>query len=255
MTGAAGRIGTALRAELRRGVAHLSCLDAQPIENLGKNEVGRQLDLGDLEGMTSAFDGMDGVIHLGGFPTEEDFHDIAQVNIVGTFHVFEAARRAGVSRVVLASTNHVTGFYPVDVRVDPDMPARPDTFYGVSKAAGEAIGRLYADKFGLRVACLRIGTYEDRPLERRHMSTWASPDDTVAAFKAAMNSPDLDFSIFYVVSSNRDNYWDMEAGKRVGFVPTDHAEDFKRDLGGAVYEFQGGPFTSVDYTESHLRPH
>lgn len=255
MTGAAGRIGSALRAGLGREVQRLSCLDARVVEDLAENEVACQVDLDDLDGMTDALRGMDGVIHLAAYPAEADLHDIVQVNIVGTFHLFEAARRAGVGRVVFASSNHATGLYPVSARVDPEMPVRPDSFYGVSKVAGEAVGRLYSDKFGLRVACLRIGTFAEHPIERRHLSTWVSPRDTISAFRAAMTAPDLRFAIFYVASANRDTYWDMEAGERLGFHPEDHAEDHEHEIGGVVSEYQGGPFSSAEYTLSRQREH
>jgi uronate dehydrogenase len=128
------------------------------------------------------------------------------------------------------------------------MPVRPDSYYGVSKATGEAVGRLYAEKFGLRVACLRIGSFAERPSERRHLSTWVSFPDTVRAFRAAMTAPDLDFAVFYVASANRDLFWDMDAGARLGYHPEDHAESFGDDLGGAVYEFQGGDSAGADFT-------
>ena len=102
-------------------------------------------------------------MHLGGLADEADFHDLAEVNVVGTFHVLEAARRAGVRRVVYASSNRVSGFYPTATRVDVGMPPRPDGLYAVSKVAGEALARLYADKFGLQVASIRVGSFEGAP--------------------------------------------------------------------------------------------
>jgi uronate dehydrogenase len=76
--------------------------------------------------------------------------------------------------VVFASSLHVTGFYDAGMRISPDMPVRPDSFYGVGKACGENLGRLYADKYGLRVVCVRIGTFAERPTTPRHLSTWLS---------------------------------------------------------------------------------
>ena len=72
--------------------------------------------------------------------------------------MFEAARRAGVPRVVFASSNHAVGFHPAVDPVPDDLPPRPDTYYGVSKVAGEALGSLFHDRYGLDVVCLRIGT-------------------------------------------------------------------------------------------------
>ena len=117
--------------------------------SLGERDQVVAADVADLEGLIELVAGRDGVVHLGGIADEADFHDLATVNVVGTYHVLEAARRAGVGRVVFASSNRLTGSYDTDTTVDPAMPPRPDGFYGVSKVAGEALCRLYADKFGL----------------------------------------------------------------------------------------------------------
>jgi uronate dehydrogenase len=171
ITGAAGRIGTVLRAGLNSDVETMRCLDIRPIPALLGHEVAHQLDLADLDGMVAAFEGCEGVIHLGGYPTEADFHDLADVNIVCTYHVLEAARRAGVRRVAYASSNRVTGFYPVRTKVSPDIPVGPDSLYGVSKVAGETLCQLYVDKFGLSAVGVRIGTLIDEPGNTRRLST------------------------------------------------------------------------------------
>ena len=99
---------------------------------------------------------------------ETPWEDVLHNNIVGTYNVFEAARQAGVSRVVFASSNHVIGMYELDgapglYETDDDRSydhtaeQRPDSLYGVSKAYGEALGRMYMERYGLRVFCLRIG--------------------------------------------------------------------------------------------------
>jgi uronate dehydrogenase len=255
LTGAAGSIGSTLRPSLRDDLEVLCCIDLRPVADLAPTERSVTVDLSDLDALTESLRGMDGVIHLAGIPDEGDLADITAVNILGTFHLFEAARRAGVARVVYASSNHVTGLYPVDVLVGPELPVRPDTYYGVSKVAGEAVGRLYAENFGLEVACLRIGTFAERPTSPRHLSTWASHADTIRAFRAAMSAPNLAFEIFYVASANRDLYWDMESGERLGFHPVDHAEDFADGLVGKSYALQGGEHALPQYTLSRQRRH
>ena len=247
ITGAAGRIATVLRGGLT-DVGELRLFDLAPITDLAAHEHAGELDITALEETTEALRGADGVVHLAAIADEADLFAIAQVNIVGTLTLFEAARRAGVSRVVFASSNHATGMYPVSTLVDPAMPVRPDTYYGMSKVTGEAIGRLYVDKFGLEVACLRIASFAERPRERRHLSTWASYGDTIRAVRAAMLAPALGFAIYYVASANRDLFWDMSAGEAIGFVPLDRAEAYGTDLGGPDYELQGGPHAALDYT-------
>lgn len=251
VTGAAGLVGRALRQALRdRDVRLVSTdvRDVEPIDGDGDRVV--VLDLADLEGLTAEVEGADGIIHLGGLSDEADFHDLADVNIVGTYHVLEAARRTGVPRVVYASSNRVTGMYPTTTLVDPDMPARPDGFYGVSKVAGEALCRLYADKFGLSTLALRIGSYEGAPGNARERSTWLSPADAVAAFTAAMTTREH-HAVFYAVSANTDAWWDRSAGERVGFRPADDAAEW--DVEGEPGEPQAGPFAAVSFSLERMR--
>ena len=198
ITGAAGNIGSALRPELLDRQAVLVSTDIRAIAPADPRESVAEVDLGDLEALVELFAGADGVVHLGGIADEADFHYLAEANIVGTYHVLEAARRAGVRRVVYASSNRLTGAYRVGDHVSPDMPPRPDGFYGVSKVAGEALCRLYAEKFGISTISLRIGTYEERPGSAREQRTWLSPADAVRAVVAAMTTTEHT-AVFYAV--------------------------------------------------------
>jgi uronate dehydrogenase len=224
LTGAAGAIGTELRKALAPRVGSLRLVDRVPIDDPGEREDARVVVLAELELLTAVCANADGVIHLAGIADEADFHELAESNIVGTYHALEAARRNGVSRFIYASSNRATGFYDVGERITPDLPPRPDGFYGASKVAAEALCRLYSDKFGLAVAALRIGSFESAPSEPRHLSTWLSPADCVRAFVAAMTAPDLAFANFYAVSANESGWWDLEAGKALGFEPVDRAD-------------------------------
>jgi uronate dehydrogenase len=257
LTGAGGRIAGMLRGDLAARVGRLRLLDVVAVAPEHPGEEAAVADLRDQAAVEAAFAGVDGVLHLGAIADEADFHDLAAVNIVGTFHVLEAARRLGVERVVFASSNHVTGLYPTDTVVDPLMAVRPDGLYGVSKVAGEALGRMYAEKFGLRVACLRIGSFERVPREPRHLSTWLSPADALAALLAAMTSPDLTYSAFYVVSRNRRRWWDLAAGEAIGFDPRDDAERYAAGLDAATQAApaggpQGGPHATAQATLAWL---
>ncbi len=228
LTGAAGRIGRRLRPALATMVRELRVVDAAQVQAQATGEVPTVADVCDQAAMDAVVEGAHGVLHLAGLSDEADFHDLIEVNVVGTQHMFEAARRQGVRRVVLASSNRLTGFYPRSVVVDPEMPPRPDGFYGVSKVAMEALGRLYADKFGLEVASVRIGSFEEAPTDARQLSTWLSPTDCLAAFVAAMTTPGLTFTAFYAVSRNHRRWWDLAAGTAIGFDPQDNAEDHAR---------------------------
>jgi NAD(P)-dependent dehydrogenase (short-subunit alcohol dehydrogenase family) len=134
---------------------------------------------------------VDGIVHLAGIPHQDTFERILQTNVAGTFNVFEAARRQGCGRVVVASSLHVTGFYDATQRISPEAPVRPDSFYGLGKACGENLGRLYADKHGLAVVCVRIGTFAEQPTTPRHLSTWLSPRDAVELFYRSLVAPDV----------------------------------------------------------------
>ena len=257
LTGAAGRIASSLRPGLAERVARLRLVDLEPVEPAHEHEESAVADLRDQRAVEGALAGADGVLHLGALADEADFHDLVDVNVLGTYHVLEAARRTGAERVVFASSNRVTGFYPRTTVVDPGMPTRPDGFYGVSKVAGEALGRLYSDKFGLRVASLRIGTFQATPEDERQLSTWLSPGDCEGAFLAAMTAPGLTYTAAYAVSRNSRRWWDLGPGEAIGFDPQDDAEDYAADVrAGAPSEAagpQGGRYASPGYSLDHQR--
>ncbi|MFI5682919.1 NAD-dependent epimerase/dehydratase family protein [Streptomyces sp. NPDC051636] len=256
ITGAAGRIGSVVRAGLRDEVARLVLIDRVGLTAQTPTEDVHQLDLRDAEAVTAALKGVDAVVHLGGIPDEAPLPDLLDGNVRGTHNVLEGARRHGVRRVVLASSNRVSGFYPVAETVTPEMPARPDGLYGVSKVAVEALGRLYADKFGLSVVCLRIGSFEDAPSERRHLSTWLSPRDGFGFVRTALTAPDVRFETVFAVSANNRRFWDTDAGANLGYVPVDDAEAFASRLpagqGPAESDPQGGEYASAEYTLRHM---
>jgi uronate dehydrogenase len=249
LTGAAGRIGHCLRDGLRDAVRDLRLTDLRPIEDLARGETFVQADLCDAEAVGRAVAGMQAVVHLGGVPDEAPFEVLEGPNLRGTFNVFDAARRAGVRRVVYASSNRITGFYPASRLLDGNEPVRPDGLYGATKAFGEALGRLYADKFGLEVVCVRIGSFEERPSEVRHLTTWLSPADAVRLFTACLEAPDVGFETVYGVSANTRRWWDLEAAARLGYEPRDDAELYAAGLPDedAGSDVQGGRFARADY--------
>lgn len=158
ITGAAGRVGGFLRPRLAAPGRTLRVLDLAEL-TAGEGEEAVQASVTDMDAMTEACRGVDAVIHLGGQATEAPWERVLDVNINGTYTVFEAARRAGVPRVVFASSNHAVGFHtPDEYPLPEDVTTLPDTYYGVSKAAGEALGALYAKRYGLDVVCIRILT-------------------------------------------------------------------------------------------------
>jgi uronate dehydrogenase len=264
LTGAAGRIGTVLRGGLpERGWAVRS-LDVVPVPDPRPGEEHVVADVTDPAAMAEAVSGTSAVVHLGGLSGESTWAAISHANIDGTQCVLEAARRAGVPRVVLASSNHATGFTPrpaSGLLREDDGLARPDTFYGVSKVAMEALGALYADRYGLDVVCLRIGTAAPEPLTTRHLSTWLSPRDQVSLVDAALRAPSPGFAVVWGVSANSRGWWDLTAARALGYEPADDAEAYaaalvavhgEPDLADPVHGRVGGEFTTADFDAEHF---
>jgi uronate dehydrogenase len=256
ITGAAGDIGTRLRKILRGVYPQLRASDIRKPADLAAGDDFVPADLTDLAQVEKAVAGMEGVIHLGGHSVEGSWETILNANIIGCYNLFEAARRAGVKRVVFASSNHAIGFYPRSQRIGVNVRVRPDSRYGVSKAFGEALGSLYADKHGLRVTCLRIGNVADTPVDERRLSIWVKPEDLAQLMRIGLEHPDIHFETFYGVSDNAASFWDNSRAAHFGYRPQGRGEDYRQqalaaqaklppDPTGARY--QGGPFCSAEY--------
>ncbi len=257
ITGSAGRIGRVLRRGLAGSYDLLRLADLAPQSAGTAGEECVNLDIGDFAATVTACQDIDCVIHLAGIPVEPDDNAWAQilpVNIVGTYNVFEAARRAGVKRIIFASSNHVVGFHRRETVADVGAGIRPDSFYGVSKVFGEALGRLYADKHGLSVACLRIGSFRERPRDRRQLATWISHRDGVQLFRRCIEKPDFHFLVAYGVSDNAASFWSNRGLEGLDYRPHDKAEDHAPDIACMPEEddlsrqFHGGSFCATNFT-------
>ncbi|MFZ0193268.1 MAG: NAD(P)-dependent oxidoreductase [Pseudolabrys sp.] len=261
ITGAAGDVGTRLR-KLLKGVYSLRVSDIRKPADLGADDEFVAADLGDYEQTKQITAGIDGIVHLGGYSVEGPWETIHKSNIVGCYNLFEAAYRSGVKRIVFASSNHAVGFYPRDRKIGVDVTVRPDSRYGVSKAFGEAVGALYADKHGLRVTCIRIGNVGDKPLDKRRMSIWIKPEDLAQLIRIGLEHPDIRFEIFYGASDNAAGWWDNSNARRFGYRPQFRSEDFRDEAMAAQAKlpadpvgdrFQGGPFCSDEYDADRAR--
>ena len=254
ITGAAGDVGTRLRAELR-GVYRLRLSDVRRIDDLQDGEEFVAADVADLAQLSTAMARVDGVIALGGESRETTWERILNANIIGMYNHYEAARIHGVRRVVFASSNHAVGFYPRSQTIPVDVTVRPDSRYGVSKAFGEAMGSLYADKYGLQVLCIRIGNVADAPVDRRRLAIWISPRDLAQLVRIGLEHPDLQFEIVYGASDNARGWWDNRNAVRLGYAPADRSEDYAEsvlartapaDPESLPERCQGGDFTVVE---------
>ena len=256
LLGAAGGIGSAIREGLRGRYGLMRLADIASLTAAGQREETVPADLLDISSLVAAMAGIDTVIHMAGVPVEPEAHAWEQVlpaNIVGVHNLFEAARLAGVKRVLFASSHHAAGFHRRDTPTGETMVPRPDSYYGVSKVFGEAMGRMYADKFGLQVLSLRIGAYRDRPSDPRQLSVWISPRDMVELVRCGIEAPDFGYATVYGVSANTRSFWDNSAAAFLDYAPLDNAEDWAAEvLDGApenptAAPFQGGWYCAKDF--------
>ncbi len=258
LTGAAGVLGRWLRPRLIERYGSLRSTDVQdPAPALVGEEVSIA-DLADAEAVDRLVAGAGRIVHFGGISYETTFDRILSSNILGTYNVFEAARRHGAGPIVYASSNHAIGFYTRGDRLDADVRTRPDSLYGVSKAFGEDLASLYFDKYGVESACLRIGTARPDPIDPRHLSTWQSYEDLLRMIEACFAAPQLGRTILYGVSNNDRSWWSNARAPHVDYRPRDNAERFapklladgdKRDPEAPEVKYQGGPFASDGYVK------
>lgn len=250
-TGGTGRMGRVIREGLAGRYDRVVLFArSAPDEPLHPGEELVLGELADLEGLAEAARGVDVIVHFGGIADEATYEQIRDVNIDGTYHVYEAARRAGVKRVVYASSNHVIGFHPSGVVLDETALLRPDTYYGVSKAFGEALASLYHDKWGVESVLLRIGTMRPAPEDRRQLALWLSWHDAVELVRCSIDAGPVGCQVVYGCSANSEQWWNGQAGwKAIGYVPRDDAADHTAavDLTAPVPAFHGGGFAAPDY--------
>jgi NAD+ dependent glucose-6-phosphate dehydrogenase len=242
ITGAGGIIGSRLAHDLQRD------LDVVRVDRA-------KADILDPRALEIAFARCDAVVHLAaGVLREGSWEEVWDVNLLGVRNVFEAALRAGCTRVVFGSSLHVLGMYEEEGRpeiyapasgpvLDAFTPVRPGNPYAVTKACGEIIARYYSDVHGLRVTCVRIGTMNvaDSPhvadaasasrlrdlstaqLQARLAAKWFSHADFARLVRAIL-AHDVAFSIVYGVGDNAGRFVDLEPGRNLfGFWPRDGA--------------------------------
>src|SRR5258708_6232490 len=197
LTGAAGGLGKVLRSRLKPFTSMLRLSDREPLGAAAAGEEAVLCDLADRAGVLDLVKDVDAIVHFGGISVESRFDDILQSNIVGTYNLYEGARRHGVKRVVFASSNHVTGFYRQAERIDTDAPMRPDGMYGVSKCFGENLSRYYFDRYGIETVCLRIGSSFPAPRDPRMLSPFLSYHDLSALVRCSLFAPALVHTVIF----------------------------------------------------------
>ena len=239
ITGYKGLVGRVLW----RGLSSDFELYGLDIRKDDSSENGFQADIADPDEVNAVFGQipqLSHVVHLAGDPRiQADWESAWVNNIAGTKNVYEAARIYGIKRVVFASSNHVTGAYegfppslhtqPSPTLITPQDPIRPDGYYGVSKATGEALARMYYELYSIESVCLRIGTVlkdDDPTQDARHASTWLSHKDLIQLVKKCLFA-EVKFAVYYGVSNNRKRFWDISnAEAEIGYQPESDASRY-----------------------------
>jgi len=254
LTGAAGNLGSRLREPLLGLAETLVSSDlADNLPSLHPGETYVQADLADFEAILALVAGADMVVHFGAVCDEAPFDDILGPNIVGSYNVWEAARRHGVRRVVYASSIHAVGMHPTNEFIGIDAEHRPDSYYGLAKCFTEDLARMYWDKEQIEAVCLRILSCTDVK-NTRALGSWLSYPDLIQLVTRAIDTPSTGFSVIYGVSNNDRAPVDNSGADFLGYRPQDNAEQFARtllsatpppDLSDPGQTSQGGPFASI----------
>ena len=245
ITGASGNIGAKLRAHFSQLGWTLRLLDVAAGDDAAI--MAADLSVWD-EKWVAQFADVDAVIHLAGRPSPRtDWAEAVTYNIDLTQNVFEAAVRQGARRLVFASSNWVMAGhrFASDLPLTPDAPPHPINAYGVSKLAGERLGRSYHERYGLSVICFRIGYCqrdENRP--GPHMGggkwgqlMWLSNRDLCNAMERAVTADAVGFAVLNLMSDNPGMRWDIETTRRtIGFEPRDGAPAVLTDAARANEE-------------------
>ena len=257
LTGAGGRVGQAIL----RGIGddyEWRLLDREPLPAAkvpdGVTDADRYVaDITDERAVREAVADVGAVIHLAGDPRKTaPWDSVLRNNIDGTQVVMRAAADAGVKRFAFASSNHAVGGYETDertpdlyrpeddYRLDGSELPRPGNLYGVSKAAGESLGRFYHDEFDMSVVCVRIGnlTKDHPPREyERGQAMWLSHRDCAHLFDRCLRA-EYGYEIVYGISNNDRRYYSIErAREALGYDPADNSGD---------YTFEGKPKSDSD---------
>lgn len=255
LTGASGNLGRHLTKALSSQGWMLRLTDIQPFPDaLPKSATFTKADLNDGMTILRLAEGCGAILHFGGVSTEHPFEEVLGPNIRGLYYIYEAARREK-ARVVFASSNHSIGFHERTETIDLTDPFQPDGYYGLSKAYGELMGRLYFDKHGVESVSIRIGSCFPEPTNARALATWLSYPDLGRLVTRCVLAPKVDCAVIWGASNNkRMTWWRKDDRDRIGWTPQDSADPFAAQLSGKVSDspveerYMGGPYTAIDYT-------
>ncbi len=260
LTGASGGLGRVLARNLSALGWRLVLTDLVPFPDpVPEGCSFTRADLNDGMAILKVAEGCGMILHFGGIANEQAFELILGANLRGLYHIYEAARREK-ARVLFASSNHSIGFHERDETLDADCQFLPDSYYGLSKAYGELMGRMYWFKHGVENVNVRIGSSFPEPVDARMLSTWLSYDDLTRLCVAATLAPATESCVIWGASANARTYWGADARGKLGWLPQDSADVFAGQMAGKVSgnpineRYQGGVYTTFDYTRAAPPP-
>ncbi len=260
LTGASGALGRAITAGLSAKGWVLRLTDIAPFpDRLPPGATFSRADLGDGVAILRLAEGCGTILHFGATSVDRPFGEVIGPNIQGLYHVYEAARRER-ARVVFASSNHAIGFHERTEPLNSDCDHRPDSFYGLSKAYGELMARLYWDKHGVETVSLRIGSCFPEPIDARMLATWLSYADLVRLVERCVLAQPVGYAVIWANSANSRSWWRDDDRSVIGWQPLDSADGFAGQLGGKVSgdpvieRYQGGAYCAVDYSRNEPSP-
>lgn len=259
LTGAAGRLGRQLRPALAERCRELRVVDQAEIVAEHAGETAFQIDLNDQATLSRIMAGASAVVHFAGYPREADWATLLAANVVGVASLWEAARTAGVGRVIYASSNHAVGMYARTERLSHQTLPNADSRYGVTKVFMESVAALYAAKHGVRGFGIRIGHCAAQPSDARMLSHWIHPEDLAALVGVGLEH-DYENEIVYGVSANARSWWDNSRAEALGFKPIHSTDGWIEQLKTKTSEqpvaeyFQGGSFAAAEFTHPRFVP-
>lgn len=263
LTGASGNLGRVLARALSDRGWTLRMTDIAPFPDpLPRGASFVKADLNDGLALVRQAEGCAAILHFGGVSVERPFEEVIGPNLRGLYHVYEAARREG-ARVVFASSNHSIGFHERPrgnaAKLDHDCAFRPDGYYGLSKAYGELMGRMYWDKHSVENVNLRIGSCFPMPADNRMLSTWLSYADLARLVERCVLAERTGHAVIWACSDNPASFWGDDHRARIGWAPQDTAEAYRDDVQGILADpvserYQGGGYTAIEYSRASPAP-
>ncbi len=256
LSGATGNIGKILRKALPgRGFSVRSHTGRSPGSEIYAGEDVVSGDLRSPAVVDELLCGMEVLVHMAGTSVERPLPEIIENNLVALHQVYEGALRNGVRRIIFASSNHAFGMYSVNDRLKQECSYRPDGFYGLSKMWGEGLARLYWDKHGLESVCLRIGSSEEIPENKRHLSTWLGREDLLEMVDSSIRAKNVGYATVWGVSNNACAYYDLSEVNAVGYAPVQNAQEWAGQVeekpahpSKIAQAYQGGAFAFEGFT-------